>query len=308
MLSQSFILILLFFVIMILALDTILASKTPSVITNDHWVTIVPTYFAGTLGGLVALIGIWWQLDHEKRDKAKRVKEYISYILKENKNIPDIITGLISVEQGLSYTRTWFVDESEEFDQQVFIEFNQNYLNDNIDTILSLEKGKEILSVNQKINNLNKLYNKSMKTSIIKKEMLKQLKSIDISLKTANLIESYSTFTDNIDFAPSLCLKKLKAALSDHNLSEIMVDMKEFKEYIDSIDPDSLDNSEKILETLSKLNLKFYYLIREVLLNFERSDDQPKQLIYALSLDINFSGQSLDLYKEIKLLSEEFNS
>lgn len=127
-------------------------SNTMSIIGNaDGWLS----FFGGFFGGIIAVGGVYWQVTRkEKKEKEKKegnVRRYIKFVL--NKNSQADFFYMIHKELGLFDKNNLHLKP-----QNPLISFNQEYLNSNIDTILSLEGGDIFLEINEKILRCSKLF------------------------------------------------------------------------------------------------------------------------------------------------------
>lgn len=149
-----------FFIVCVGIYYTVL-SEIPSPITNDQWVTIISTFFAGTLGGLIALGGIWWQLNHEKKETINKVNRYIRYIVIRkninniNENDIDFEDKFINIFKELKYKNSKISSTYGAKQIKFFFELDENYISKNIDIILDNQAGEEILNLQSEI----KLFN-----------------------------------------------------------------------------------------------------------------------------------------------------
>jgi hypothetical protein len=136
----------------------ILPSKASSYISNDQWITFITTYFSGLLGASLSIFGIGWQLDQKEIKERKRVEDYIRYILKKIDN-EFLLEELQKTEVIISYGNTLCGDDSLKSEKIILLyEFNQGYINQNIDNILSLKNGEKIIELSEKIIKFNIQY------------------------------------------------------------------------------------------------------------------------------------------------------
>lgn len=326
--------IFMFFILWGLLDFIIIPSTWESNITNSEWITFIATYSAGTLGGLIAILGIGWQLNHEKKEKTKRVKKYINFII--NKNLK--IEKLIDSEILISYNKPLFGNVNKQEKIKLLIEFDQNYFDGNIDDIISLDNGEEIIELNNNVIALNNIYNRNFSNALDKHNLL-----IKKNEEVIQIIKLYSDVLDNFRsediFTLSryldLFLKKLKTNFLETpgliNLNElityievqlekfqILKDLQikvmgkrfnemlespstEYKEVSDDIG--KLDYLErlKIITTLSEKTIN--YLIDK---NFIVTKSQlDKDMLLSLYDDRNTNGRALQIYKDLRKISAD---
>jgi len=136
----------------------ILPSSRFSNIKNDEWINFIVTYSSGVLGGLIAIVGIWWQLNHEKKEKRKRVKKYIKHIIEENLSIE-----IKENQKNILYYQPYFSKAVQQKNiTSYFIEFSPEYFNENLDTILTFKESKKIIKLFREMASLNILYEEKL--------------------------------------------------------------------------------------------------------------------------------------------------
>lgn len=155
--------------------------------------TIISTFFAGTLGGLIALGGIWWQLNHEKEEKKDRVLRYIKYIVQSNKNDERMIEDLLESERLIDYHNFFTGFESEERYQ--LKEFESSYIKDNINEMLKFSFCESVFDLEQKILDYNKAskyqWKNHYKRSILKEKFNKIKEKVEKSIYEKNILSIF---------------------------------------------------------------------------------------------------------------------
>lgn len=325
-LSYVFIAIIGFFFLICGLLEFIvIPSKTITNIGNSDWITITVTYFAGTMGGLIAFGGIAWQLNHEKKGKKKRLNNYIDFILKENlskvKKKDSIIRKLLTIEGSINYSTTLM--DNRDISYKLLEEFDPNYMNENIDNILMLSNGEKILKLSKKIilfNRLskeqlenfqkkNKLRNSFSKLreecGLIKNKEKEKLYMIFYSL------HSFCNFTSNISFGLVIKKSKLPSANVDKDiytkiksLIDISKENKKITE-IAALEKITEINKELLEITLLKLyELSYYKELNEVLVVEAPHLQLTSEFIKSIEKDKVINGMALDMYNEFMELSK----
>ena len=170
-------LILLSFIIMCTILQFIIfPSKIASEVSNDTWGSIISTFFAGTLGGLIAILGIWGQLNHEKKVKSKSVKIYLEYIKEINyKDHNQLFKIFVCALQNF-YSGVGDLAQNNKKNISLFKGFDSNYINQNLDEILKLKNAKDILHLIDVVETFNTTtFKNHLELSMKKKDLLNSL-------------------------------------------------------------------------------------------------------------------------------------
>lgn len=298
------------FILVCLLIIAVIYLPFYSPISNGEWATVISTFFAGTLGGLIALGGIWWQLNHEKEEKKKRVKEYLIYIIDKSLNSEYLINSLIYSETLISYTRNLLgnLDKTEE--QKLLTEFDENYFNGNIDIILSLKNGKEVIELNNNIKMLNKCYNRTFYNTLKKNEIMKETNELQ---NVIQLINKYSTVLDTfeyqtIDFIKlslELFLQNLKLNREDHVKYPELESLISYIENLLKIlkKSDGLEDLKR-LEMVTDFNIKVItYLINTV--SILKNTEFNKKVLGCLLNDKNANQRAIKVFKELKKISHD---
>jgi hypothetical protein len=184
-------------VFIIICLLIIAVAYTPlySPITNGEWATVIATFFAGTLGGLIALGGIWWQLNHEKEEKKKRVKKYLKYIISQNKTKQNDF--LLEFIRSLTFRSVIAEMKIIESSVDKFDEFSEDYFDKNIESILNLENCDSIMKLQTKIKKINKIYHDNYESYYDRKSIFEN--KDDNFEDLISLIGNYSAILTYID-------------------------------------------------------------------------------------------------------------
>lgn len=138
---------------------------------TSEWASFLGSYLGGGIGGILALVGIWWQLRRndkkEERDKLVGILKYFDHILEENLNIEYEWLYVV-----YSYTvKNWWTNN-----YQNFSEFNYKILENSFKEIFELEFGKDILNLSKKIKEYNENYNFLKRNLTNKDKFLEELK------------------------------------------------------------------------------------------------------------------------------------
>lgn len=183
-------LILLSFIIMCTILQFIIfPSKIASEVSNDTWGSIISTFFAGTLGGLIAILGIWGQLNHEKKVKSKSVKIYLEHIKEINCNNHNQLFKIFIYALQNFYSGVGDLAQNNRENISLFKGFDSNYINQNLDEILKLKNAKDILQLTDSVETFNTTtFKNHLDLSMKKKDLLDSLMS---SCPSVNLLREF---------------------------------------------------------------------------------------------------------------------
>ena len=300
----------LFVAIWIILECIILPSKVPSYISNSEWITFIGTYFSSVLGGTIAIVGIWWQLEQPKKEHKKRVEGYLKHIIDENlKDKEELEKKILNLECMTSYTREYFAPQNRDEISNLFDEFEINYFNNNIDIILSFDFGKKIIDINKKINDFNKEYKKYIERLHLKYNFLISLeknKEIKIQLMGDYLVQlsglldglnymNYNTYCIlGTESVVQLRYIKKKEELKDllllfEKLKSKRLDYKEFK----------LLSNEKKIKLSVDIKKEVFNFMLEKISSMKEFEDKTK-LINFIYTDYRVTGKAFEIYKEIE--------
>lgn len=147
-------------------------------ITNwdmEHWSGFLGSYLGGGISGVITLVGVWWQVTREDKKKKQEillgVLKYFHHILEKNISLPDK-----SFQRGIyhifSYNSSSLSGEEE---IKILMEFNQNIIINNLNSVYKLKYGEDLYELNDKILEFNKDYGYLFKNLSKKKKLLKKL-------------------------------------------------------------------------------------------------------------------------------------
>ena len=151
----------------------IFASPKSSYLSNAEWAGFLGNYTGAVVGGLISIYGIWWQITKEKREKKANLVKYINHIIDSNLNMAHIDKTLFSGEKHITYN---MMSISLNRQNTYLTEFDDNYINQNIESILELENGIEILKLKESIKSYNIDFNYLSENLSCKKSVLENLK------------------------------------------------------------------------------------------------------------------------------------
>lgn len=147
--------ILLFVVVLIfLIIPCIIDALMGTVVTvmdREHWFGFFGSYLGGSIGAIITLIGIYWQLNETNKKSEKENKEgifeYLKYILNKNQNI-EFKYEILKDSNTIYEVRK----------DKLFFSLGDSFIEGNAKAIFSEKKGKEIANLFENINNYNEIY------------------------------------------------------------------------------------------------------------------------------------------------------
>lgn len=313
----------------------IFPNNYPSYLSNAQWGAFISTYFAGTLGGVIALLGISYQLkqdkesineqlrldrekiENEKTEKLNRLKNYVKYFIKKNIESVHFEEMLILSEIQISYNRN-LLGEDLENDTKFLFEFDNNYIQNNIDQILKLgDIGEEILDLNSKVITFNKLYNKVLNNLNNKNNCLKKLETDpqdDNFMKILTFfLKKYSTILNSVigqeDILDTEANGMFEVGESQFDRLIYISSYKNFKDTLTSnfSNYNTLD-FKKRLEKITEANQSFIkfnlFLLNNI--DFNPNHEELKTELYKYSiLNRQLTGCALGVFNMITKIQNE---
>lgn len=267
---------------------------------KSDWAGFLGSYLGGAIGALITLLGVYWQVTRNEKqkmkDELKSLLLSIKYHLEVNLTDKDISYKKFEVLSVLSYTSdSWTHDFSFEVIHSLDeIDLKQHHIE-----IFKLEYGKRIIDLNRKILDFNKHYIFLLKNLSNKKRIIQRIKENGNS-KYINLLEALSNILYNYVFLNKKesyenevdYLKKKE--ILEYYLSDIKNQFNNLK-FLDS----EKEFKNKILKILS-LNLH------------EKKEDNLKIIIEALCITTKIiwsqNLENLNLKDEISELYKFYNS
>ena len=111
--------------------------------SKDGWLS----FLGGYLGGIISISGIWLQINHVEKVKKKNFINYIKYILKTNLNYLENGETMRMYQYSLNY----MVVRGGSSENKYILNFNDKYIEDNLDTIISNKNADLIFDIYRKI-------------------------------------------------------------------------------------------------------------------------------------------------------------
>jgi|GEM_PF-6121512 len=192
-----------FYLILPIIIDTFFMDLFVTHWNKGEWAGFLGSYLGGGIGGIITLVGVWWQMTNEKKTKEKENKlgflRHIEHILTRNLNL-DKDKKIYQKINDEFMKNTYHVFSYNSFSltgedsTKLILEFNSNLINENLNYIYTLSFGKKLYELNDKIKEFNNLYDFLLRNLSSKKHLLEELKDtnmnsyLDILERTSNLV------------------------------------------------------------------------------------------------------------------------
>ena len=157
---------------------------------KGEWAGFLGSYLGGGIGGIITLLGVWWQMTNEKKTKEKENKlgflRHIEHILTRNLNL-DKDKEIYQKINDEFMKNTYHVFSYNSFSltgedsTKLILEFNSNIINENLNYIYTLSFGKKLYELNDKIKEFNNLYDFLLRNLSSKKQLLEELKDTNMN-------------------------------------------------------------------------------------------------------------------------------
>lgn len=168
-------------------LDKFLMGKITTTMGINEWFGFLGSYLGGGIAALITLYGIYWQLFTTKEKDKKGIIKFIKYKFIKNINI--------------KFPYDIFYNRDDLNNTKVISNFNNNFLEQNINLIFSLNKGPEIAEIIDDIDKYNKLYLEYADNYINNPERFKFLFEFmdksKLDIKIANIWKEIISIWDN---------------------------------------------------------------------------------------------------------------
>ena len=197
-----------FYLILPIIIDTFFMDLFVTHWNKGEWAGFLGSYLGGGIGGIITLVGVWWQMTNEKKTKEKENKlgflRHIEHILTRNLNLDKDkkIYQKINDEfmkntyHVFSYNSFSLIGEDS---TKLILEFNSNLINENLNYIYTLSFGKKLYELNDKIKEFNNLYDFLLRNLSSKKQLLEDLKDTKMN-SYVDVLERISNLVYNLAF------------------------------------------------------------------------------------------------------------
>ena len=152
-----------------------LLSSYKEIGSIDGWLGFLGAY----VGGFIALVGIWWQLKKEDRNRKTGVIKYVHYVFKKNLNYEFFDNIPFNVHSTLSQFRGYNGSYS------FYYNFNDNFFYDNLKIVMEFDSdlGTELLNLKDNIENFVNYFGKFEalinRRIYLLNELLKKIPTLD---------------------------------------------------------------------------------------------------------------------------------
>lgn len=247
-----------FYLILPIIIDTFFMDLFVTHWNKGEWAGFLGSYLGGGIGGIITLVGVWWQMTNEKKAKEKENKlgflRHIEHILTRNLNL-DKDKKIYQKINDEFMKNTYHVFSYNSFSltgedsTKLILEFNSNLINENLNYIYTLSFGKKLYELNDKIKEFNNLYDFLLRNLSSKKHLLEELKDTNMN-SYLDILERISNLVYNLAFN-----RGLNARFNIENFESM------------DIPPELKDNINAIIATKDNYkNNEFIKLVTETIL------------------------------------------
>lgn len=286
----------------------------------DGWIG----FLGGYTGGIIALIGIWWQLEESKKleefNKVVGLKKYILYILNHNSNSKNAEITTEDVNFGIQALIS-YQTLSIKGDYKPYTQFCTDFINQNLKIIMELDLGEKLLDIDRKIQETNKMINTIFSEANERKFLIKNIENflleknngkvkyglidnLEIIKHISNMVYLYNKNGDFKDNKINYRKNEIKR-ISIQNDGNVLAILPNAKELINKvIKLDYRVKSEKTSIELNELLIKIAHDFNDSMsgtFNEEYEEFYRKFLKYLFD-DECLNGVSFELLKEIEAL------
>lgn len=191
-----------------IGIDKIFMNRFVTNWDMGQWAGFLRSYLGGGIGGIITLVGVWWQMTNEKKTKEKENKlgflRHIEHILTRNLNL-DKDKEIYQKINDEFMKNTYHVFSYNSFSltgedsTKLILEFNSNIINENLNYIYTLSFGKKLYELNDKIKEFNNLYDFLLRNLSSKKQLLEDLKDTNMN-SYVDILERISNLVYNLAF------------------------------------------------------------------------------------------------------------
>jgi len=141
----------------------------------DGWLGFLGAY----VGGFIALIGIWWQMKKEDRNRKTGIIKYIHYVFEKNLNYEFFDNIPFKVHSNLSLFRRYNGTSN------IYYNFNASFFYENLKVIMELDSdlGTKLLDLKDNIENFVNYFGKFEalinRRSYLLNELLKKIPTLE---------------------------------------------------------------------------------------------------------------------------------
>ncbi len=281
-------------------------------IERSKWIDIITTYSASLLGGVISIVGIWWQIEsakkQEKSNKESGLNEYFKYILE--KNLQDRYEKNFSLQRVISLSA-----KCHNINDEIFISFDESFISDNLKIIMDLRYGTKILDVFYEVKEFNALIEKVIKDFTHRSGYITKLKEYARTLEETSyknnieILELVSLMVDRINHPNPTQLKDLQDNLKtklhcfeEINFIDLNITHSHIKEIISysKTENDSKRTNEIFINLLDAINSGFSSY-SDYLSNYKDMYQEIRELTIIYR---KINGKSFLISKNIEELSQ----
>lgn len=270
-------------------LDKFIMGRIVTTMGKSEWFGFLGSYLGSGLGALLTLLGVYYQINYnekkEKKEKLEGVLKYVLYIFNKNLN-KKYLYNLYFFNKNL-------IEKKERFE-----ELSKKFIDDNLKILFTIDFGKEIVELNEKIINYNQKNLYSEKIIANRKKILKEMKE---KIKDKKFLDKDEV---KLDVHKILCLY-----MSSLEIMEMLLESIYVKEKIGGILDSENDAYTKLkkslkknkeLENLKYISESFSYKYLEKLEKLDNNDLLTKRIDNLFNFNKNKKIVEADLEEEIK--------
>lgn len=231
---------------------------------KGEWAGFLGSYLGGGIGGIITLVGVWWQITNEKKTKEKENKlgflRHIRHILTRNLSAED--NTEINQETNNNFAKNTCqifsynsLSLTGEEPTKLLLEFNPKIIDENLNYLYTLSFAEKLYELNEKIIEFNKLYDFLFRNLSAKKELLSNIQKFLLDKRE---YPNKSIVLDYINFLEILSNLIYNLAVHQGNNINIHIDnLNDFLNTISVEDENSFNNPPvNLLVHLKSLILK----------------------------------------------------
>ncbi|MGL5964979.1 MAG: hypothetical protein ACRCZ2_11395 [Fusobacteriaceae bacterium] len=259
--------------------------------SQDGWLSFI----GGYSGGVISIFGIWWQINRSEDKKKKNFIEYIKYILKTNL---EFISGK-EISRMYQHSLNYMVIRGGASDNKYLLNFDDKYIQDNLDTIISNKNNDLIFNVYRKIQGFNELSKNHFELEAETRKLMAQLEN---HFDKENYFEIYEQFrllklislisekyhSNKIDNDIDYHIKEINCIIKNLEINFVEFKVEYFSEYTN-------EKSIQLIEIILKI-------MDEIVRNVDDVTTKQKLATY-ITYCRNLNGR----FEKIKMLIEELD-
>lgn len=172
------------FLIFPIIIDTFFIDLFVTHWDKGEWAGFLGSYLGGGVSGVIALVGIYYQLNEEKKYKERETKlgilKYVKHVLNENLNDEKGKNDKFMKDTFIFFSYKNFLPVEEK--TKMLIEINSKFIDDRLNHIFDFSFGGELYNLKNDIINFNNTCDFLSKISFDKEEFYNELEKNKLEL------------------------------------------------------------------------------------------------------------------------------